>query len=199
MPVSATPNVAPPTDQRTPIGEHTGFYFQGALGIGFVSIEDNYEGPDIGTQTIRGSGAMASVLLGDGVGSGFVLGGGIESVSGTFDYKDEWINGGGGTNEDDVDATGSTVFAMAQKYLGPVFLRVELGAMTGTADDSDEVDYGGFMIAGGVGADFLVSNTWSLGGVATIRRTSKSYSDEDDYSGDYTMTVSSIQVTGTYF
>lgn len=188
----------PPPTGRVPIDEHTGFFFQAALGIGWVSIEDEYTGDFTGTETIEGSGTLVSFRFGGGVGAGFVIGGGFEGLSGTFDYKDEWTDDGGGSNESEVDGSGSTLFAMGQKYFGPFFIRAELGAMWGGAQDED-AEYGGFMLSGGLGADFLISDSWSLGGVAAIRHTSGSYENEDGYDGDYSMTVPSIQFSATYF
>lgn len=190
-----------PTSKDTPISERTGFYFHAGLGAGFLSVRDEYEGPYTGTETVKGTGTLASVRLGGGVGAGFVLGAGFESFSGTFDYEDDWDSETGETIEAEVDGSGGTGFFFAQKYLGPVFLRVDIGGMWGGAEaEDDDVDYGGFMLAGGLGVDFLVSDSWSLGGVAGVRRTTDNYDDDGDgYSGKVTMTVSSIQFSATYY
>ena len=194
----AGPGQPPPAPKELPIGERTGFYFQAALGAGFVSVKDEYEGAFTGTETVKGTGSLASLLFGGGVGAGFVLGAGIESISGTFDYEDDWGSETGETTQAEVDVSGGTASFFVQKYLGPVFLRVQIGGMWGGAEEEDR-DYGGFMLGGGVGADFLVSESWSLGGVAALRRTASSYDDDDGYSGDYTMTVSSLQFSATYY
>ena len=188
-----------PPAKDTPIHERTGFYFQAALGAGFLSVKDEYDGPYTGTETVKGTGTLASLRFGGGVGAGFVLGAGLESLSGTFDYEDNYRRSEtDGTIEAEVEGSGGAAFFLAQKYLGPVFLRVEVGGMWGGAEDED-VEYGGFMLAGGLGADFLVSKSWSLGGVLGVRRTSDTYDDEDGYSGTSTMTVSSIQFSATYY
>ena len=186
-----------PTSKETPISERTGFYFHAGLGAGFLSVRDEYEGPYTGTETVKGTGTLASLRLGGGVGAGFVLGAGLESFSGTFDYEDDWGSETGETIEAEVDGSGGTGFFFVQKYLGPVFLRVDIGGMWGGAEaEDDDVDYGGFMLAGGLGVDFLVSDSWSLGGVAGVRRTTDNYDDDGDgYSGKVTMTVSSICAT----
>ena len=196
----AQPALGAPAPLATgmPIDEHTGFYFQPALGIGWVLIEDEYTGDFTGTETIEGIGTLVSFRFGGGVGAGFVIGGGFEGISGTFDYQDSWTDDGGGSTETEVDGFGNSLFVMGQKYFGPFFIRLELGAMWGGAEDED-AEYGGFMLAGGLGADFLISESWSLGGVASIRRTSGSYEDDDGYDGDFTMTVPGIQFSATYF
>lgn len=189
----------PPTVQRRlPIDEHSGFYLQLALGGAYISLKDEYTGPFDGTETVEGGGAMFSVLLGGGVGAGIVLGGGLESFSGELDYTDTWTNEGGGTTETTVDGSGAVLFGMFQKYLGAFYLRGLLGGMWGGATDED-VDYGGMMLGAGLGADFLVSSSWSLGGSLNYRYTWGSYADDDDYSGEFDLSVLSLQFTATLF
>jgi hypothetical protein len=98
-----------------------------------------------------------------------------------------------------VDGSGVVLFAMFQKYFGAFYIRGLLGGMAGGATNED-VDYGGVMFGAGLGADFLVSRSWALGGSLNYRYTSGSYSnDGDGYSGEFNMNVLSLQFTATLF
>ena len=186
-----------PPPERRPIDEHRGFYLQLSLGGGYVSIKDEYTGTSTGTETIKGTGLITSAVLGGGVGAGIVVGGGVELFSGELEYNDTGDGDAGVFTDDTVDAGGASIFAMFQKYIGPVYLRGMLGGMSGGASSGD--DYGGLLLGGGVGADFLLSTRWSLGGVLAFRYTSDHYNDFDGYTGDATMTVTSLEFAATLF
>jgi hypothetical protein len=197
--VNIEPPPPPPPAEELPIDERTGFFFQGGLGIGYASYRDEYIGQDVylgddGTETASGLGSSITLRMGGGLASGIVLGGGIVSIAGTLDFEDRSTDGT--TTEEELDASGVAVMLFFQKYIGPFFLRAELGIMSVASEDDG--GGGGFGFGLGTGADFLVSKNWAIGFGANFHRGSGDY-DETDYRGEAALSVFTAHFTATYF
>jgi hypothetical protein len=197
--VNIEPPPPPPPPEARPIDERTGFFFQGGLGVGYGSYRDEYVGQDVylgvdGTETASGIGSTLNLRLGGGLASGMVLGGGLVTLAGTFDFEDRSTDGT--TTEEELDASAVALLLFFQKYIGPFFLRAELGILSVAAEGEDPA--GGFGFGLGTGADFLVSRNWAIGFGVNFHRGAGEY-DESDYRGEASLNAFTAHFTATYF
>lgn len=192
--VSLVGSVAHASEPRT----HDGFFFQGAIGGGYLGADLKLD--DVDYATLSGGAVSGGLLFGGTPAPGLVIGGGTAN-SVALGPKLELEEGGELDSDSDVSLNLSTLGIFGAYYPDPhgglsLQLMLALAVLTVANDDTNyEADATGGAITAGVGYDFWVAPEWSIGVLG--RFTYASVKDSDDPS-DAKLSVMAPSLLATF-
>jgi hypothetical protein len=177
---------------------HDGFYFQGALGGGYLHTSAEQSGIEF---SLYGAAVTGSLWFGGTVAPGLVIGGGTFGAVAPGPSSKFKVGGveTTGTVDSDVSLNLSMIGPFVDWYVNPkegLHLQAMVAyAVLSASDENDTSDDNptGVGLVAGVGYDFWVADEWSIGVLGRFAYSPASYRDIS-----YPTIAPALQVTFTY-
>jgi len=182
---------------------HDGFFFQGNIGLGYLSTSPDFGDIELvdGDPKISGFGVGGGLLFGGTPAPGLVIGGGtanVVAISPKYTVDGEEIEA-----FDDVNLNLSTIGVFGTFYPDPhgglsLHLMLAYAVLSASSDgDTSDNNPDGPAITAGLGYDFWVAPEWSIGVFGRFTYAATKW-EEDGFEAKYPVLAPALLATFTY-